>query len=233
MLSMQFWERYFQVYDVLNQLIPYDELLASIVAALDVRQGDTIFDAGSGTGNLALKLHQAGARVTGFDRSEVGTNIHRAKVPGEVLVGDILAPLPFPDASFDKVCSNNVLYTLPLEKQLSVVRELHRILKPGGTVVLANITEGFQPIAIYAAHLRQDHERSGFFPMLGRILQLLGPTARMFYYNWLIKREHRGAQAPLPTEAEQRQLLIDAGFRDVSMGKRVYAGHGILHRATK
>ncbi len=233
MLSTQFWEKYFQVYDVLNQLIPYDELLASIVTALDVHPGDTIFDAGSGTGNLALKLHQAGARVTGLDRSEVGTAIHRAKVPGKVIAGDILAPLPFPDASFDKVCSNNVLYTLPLEKRLSVVRELYRVLKSGGMIALANITQGFRPFEIYTAHLWIDSERHGFLPMLGRIFRLLGPTAKMFYYNWLIKREHSGAQAPLPTEAEQRQLLLDVGFRDIAPGQRVYAGHGILHTAVR
>jgi len=56
MLDSKFWKRYFKVYDVLNLLIPYQELLNTICDELDIKPGEKILEAGCGTGNLALKI---------------------------------------------------------------------------------------------------------------------------------------------------------------------------------
>jgi ubiquinone/menaquinone biosynthesis C-methylase UbiE len=58
MLTHTFWNRYFKVYDVLNYVIPYQELLKEIVKEVEVKEGDLILDAGVGTGNLALVLNK-------------------------------------------------------------------------------------------------------------------------------------------------------------------------------
>jgi len=50
MLDEKFWQKYFRSYDILNKAIPYQELLRDIVEATSVKDGDRIFDAGSGTG---------------------------------------------------------------------------------------------------------------------------------------------------------------------------------------
>jgi len=61
MLDTKFWRKYFKSYDILNKAIPYQELLRDIVEAVSVKNGDRIFDAGSGTGNLSILLKAKGA----------------------------------------------------------------------------------------------------------------------------------------------------------------------------
>ena len=50
-LDEKFWEKYFKVYDVLNVVIPYKELMAELEKELDLKQDDVVLDVGSGTGN--------------------------------------------------------------------------------------------------------------------------------------------------------------------------------------
>lgn len=56
MLDSQFWAKYFKVYDTLNQLIPYQDLLDLFLKKLELlSSGDkNILDVGSGTGNLCI-----------------------------------------------------------------------------------------------------------------------------------------------------------------------------------
>ena len=44
MLDSKFWKRYFKVYDVLNLLIPYQELLNTICDELDIKPGEKILE---------------------------------------------------------------------------------------------------------------------------------------------------------------------------------------------
>ena len=44
MLDSKFWKRYFKVYDVLNLLIPYQELLETICDELDIKPGEKILE---------------------------------------------------------------------------------------------------------------------------------------------------------------------------------------------
>jgi len=44
MLDTNFWHKYFQVYDVLNLAIPYQELLNSICDELDIKKGERILE---------------------------------------------------------------------------------------------------------------------------------------------------------------------------------------------
>ncbi|MFP4617191.1 MAG: class I SAM-dependent methyltransferase, partial [Candidatus Paceibacterota bacterium] len=80
-LDKKFWAEYFEVYDVLNELIPYQELMQDIIDALDVKKGELIIDAGSGTGNLSMRMEDVGARVVAVDFSEEGQRIHKKKNP--------------------------------------------------------------------------------------------------------------------------------------------------------
>ncbi|MFQ6119093.1 MAG: class I SAM-dependent methyltransferase, partial [Methanosarcinales archaeon] len=136
MLDSRFWTSYFKVYDVLNLLIPYQELLETICDELEIKKGEKILEAGCGTGNLALKIKERGAEVVGLDNSQEALDIYRKKDPGAKLVlVDLRKKLPFPDDYFDKIASNNTLYIIPRERQLGTLQEFHRILKPGGKVV--------------------------------------------------------------------------------------------------
>ena len=221
-----FWKKYFKVYDRLNELIPYQELLSDIANELEIKDGEIIFEAGSGTGNLAMKIHEKGGQVVGMDTSETGISLHKKKLPESlVIIGDIVARLPFQDDYFDKVCSNNVIYTLEKEKRTSVLNEFYRVLKPGGMIVIANLAIGFKPWRIYFDHLKKDSKRNGLSETISRTIKLFIPTLKIFYYNYLIKIENGQGRYSFMEKDDHLNLLKNAGFRGISENKPVYSNH--------
>lgn len=106
-------------------------------AALDaarVTAGTRLLDAGCGAGLLALLASYRGAQVTGLDASPGLLAIAQQRVPtADVREGD-LEVLPFADASFDAVTAvNSVFYA---EDMVAAMRELVRVVRPGGRVVV-------------------------------------------------------------------------------------------------
>jgi SAM-dependent methyltransferase len=106
-------------------------------AALDaarVTSGTRLLDAGCGAGLLALLASLRGARVTALDASPGLLVIARQRLPAaEVQEGDLEA-LPFADASFDAVTAVNSLFYA--EDMAAAMRELVRVVRPGGRVVV-------------------------------------------------------------------------------------------------
>ena len=106
-------------------------------AALDaarVTAGTRLLDAGCGAGLLALLASLRGASVTALDASAGLLAIARERLPGaEVREGDLEA-LPFADSSFDAVTAvNSVFYAAHMS---AAMRELARVVRPGGRVVV-------------------------------------------------------------------------------------------------
>lgn len=107
-----------------------------LAAAASGRTNLRLLDCGCGTGaNLAL-LERHG-RAFGFDLTARGLEFARAHGMTRVARASIGA-MPFPDATFDIVTSFDVLYGLPDEVESAAVRELFRVLKPGGAALLTS-----------------------------------------------------------------------------------------------
>lgn len=231
MLDSNFWKNYFKVYDVLNLLIPYRELLETICDELEIKPGEKILEAGCGTGNLALKIKERGAEVVGLDNCKEALDIYHKKDPkAELVLADLAKKLPFPDSYFDKIASNNTLYAIPKEKQLSVLKELHRILKFGGKIVLSNTKRGWKPGKIYSRGIKENLKKEGVFSTFLKLIKLIIPTLKIFYYNYQIKKK---SQYYFCDFNEQKGLLEQTGFRKVSETKLVYAEQAILNSAYK
>ncbi len=99
---------------------------------LDIRPGMTVVDVGGGRGIYHALFKQRGASVIGIDRS---IGMAREAADGCLsLVGDAQA-LPLPDSMCDRAACNHVLYHVP--DQAMAMRELRRVLRPGGRVVMA------------------------------------------------------------------------------------------------
>lgn len=99
--------------------------------------GRRVLDAACGPGLYAEALVAAGARVIGFDQSPRMVDLCRQRVPsGEFHVHDLANPLDWlPDASVDLV-----LLALAIEyvdDRTAALRELHRVLRPAGALVLS------------------------------------------------------------------------------------------------
>jgi SAM-dependent methyltransferase len=98
--------------------------------------GRRVLDAGCGTGRASVWLAEQGAEVVGVDISPEMLRVAREDVPaGSFHVGDLADPLPFEDGSFDVVVSSLVMHYL--RDWVPTLRELRRVLRPDGVVVMS------------------------------------------------------------------------------------------------
>jgi len=105
-----------------------------------------ILDLGCGNGNhLGIYLEHVGreGRVVGLDREPSLLEDPRRKFSAphlELRVGSMDDRLPFPDGSFDLCISSFAIYNAADPR--STIRELKRVVQPGGEIVLIGPTSG-------------------------------------------------------------------------------------------
>ncbi|RKT82026.1 Methyltransferase domain-containing protein [Saccharopolyspora antimicrobica] len=113
---------------------------------LGVQAGQRVLDLGCGAGRHAFELYRRGADVIAFDQdveelenvaAMFGAMKAENQVPdganAQTVSGDAL-DLPFPDEHFDVVIASEIMEHIPEDEK--AMRELVRVVKPGGRVVV-------------------------------------------------------------------------------------------------
>ena len=110
---------------------------------IGLKHGDAVLDVGCGTGTLAIaaKRHVGPVGVVcGIDASVemIARARKKARKAGlDVVFKNAAAEtLPFPDAQFNAVLNTMMLHHLPRKPRADCVREMFRVLKPGGKLLV-------------------------------------------------------------------------------------------------
>lgn len=109
---------------------------------LEVSTVHDVLDLACGPGEWALAVAETypSVHVTGIDRSEVVVQFARSlsqdvpNVSYEVM--NILAPLAFPNESFDLIHARSIAGFMPVEAWPALLAECHRLLRPNGILLL-------------------------------------------------------------------------------------------------
>jgi SAM-dependent methyltransferase len=144
-----------------------DLVLSTIAHFSRGRDGLTILDAGCGTGKL---LEMCGAyRAYGLELSAEALRFLRLRAVANVTRADICR-MPYRDGSFDLVLSMDVLYCLKSPTDVQALREIRRVLKPGG-ILLMNLPayEWLRSHHDAAIHTKQRYTRSRLRDMLRQV----------------------------------------------------------------
>ncbi|HOX23997.1 MAG TPA: class I SAM-dependent methyltransferase, partial [Elusimicrobiales bacterium] len=99
------------------------------------KEGPRLLDAGGGTGFFCGSIASLGKETVVLDFSFKMLRTGREHYKADLWVNASVSELPFADASFDIVLANGALHHFKAENLLErSVRELARVLKPGGAL---------------------------------------------------------------------------------------------------
>ncbi len=144
-VTMQGWSRF---YDLLVKVLFFGRerrFRTTILDEAQIAQGESVLDVGCGTGTLALAAKERvgpSGTVHGIDATPGMIEVAQRKAGKtdfdiEFQVG-LIEEIPFPDATFDLVLSTMMFHHLPEELQSAGLREIERVLKPGGRFVVVD-----------------------------------------------------------------------------------------------
>lgn len=224
----QMFGRIARVYDLMNGLMTggLDRRWRDFAARqMALEEGQRGLDIGTGTGDLAIAVaHMSppSAHVVGVDFTPEMLERGRVKVQRLGLDGRVDLQqgdgehLAFADATFDAVCSAFVVRNLAdLSGGLA---EMRRVVKPGGRIVVLEISHPHNPVLAAGFHLYFDR----IVPLIGKIV------GRAFdAYSYLPT-----SVSVFPDPPRLKQIMEAAGWEDVRY-HRLTAGVVAVHVGTK
>src|SRR3989344_1022167 len=167
----EYYEKKADEYDIIKETfesahlykkIMYSCRVGKIMSLLDVKKGDKVLEIGCGEGYYTKKILEITSDVTAIDISE--KFLEKAKKYTRAKAHDYVCcpaeKIPFPDNSFDKVLMSEVIEHL-LDWR-DGVREIHRVLKPGGIVVISTPNKlSYFNVACHIKILLRNEPRDG------------------------------------------------------------------------
>jgi ubiquinone/menaquinone biosynthesis C-methylase UbiE len=153
------------LYDPLVKLLGADRARTRLIARAALQPQHRVLDIGCGTGTFVVQIKQAfpRAEVVGLDPDPraLARGRHKAERAGvQVQLDEGFADaMPYADASFDRVFSSLMLHHLPADTKLKALQEVHRTLKPGGSLHLLDFAGPDAPVQGRLARLLHGHRQ--------------------------------------------------------------------------
>jgi ubiquinone/menaquinone biosynthesis C-methylase UbiE len=124
-----------------------EKVTAAVLAAASLKPGDQVVDLGCGTGQLSLPLAERGARVLAIDVSSamvrrLEANARERAIPNVEVLAIPIENLSLPAGSVDLVVSSYALHHLRDADKGRVVSAACQWLRPGGTLLVADMMFG-------------------------------------------------------------------------------------------
>lgn len=106
--------------------------------------GERVLDVGCGTGTLAVLMAQkvgTSGEIVGIDLSPrmIERARRKALLPQLKFYQQSIEAINFPDGYFDAVTATYVLHEMPRAARCNTLREIRRVLKPGGRLLVVDI----------------------------------------------------------------------------------------------
>jgi demethylmenaquinone methyltransferase/2-methoxy-6-polyprenyl-1,4-benzoquinol methylase len=206
------FEKISDKYDLMNSIISFQRHIAwrkKTMQLINVQKGDHALDLCCGTADWTIALaNEVGknGKVYGLDFSKNMLSVGQQKIEElkleqvELIHGNAMS-LPFPDNSFDFVTIGFGLRNVP--DYMQVLKEMHRVLKPGGKAVCLETSQPELPGIKQVYNLYFQH----IMPMFGKIF------AKSYEeYSWL-----QESAKDFPGMSELVKMFKNAGFSSVDV----------------
>ncbi|MBX0356217.1 demethylmenaquinone methyltransferase [Halobacillus sp. Nhm2S1] len=221
------FEKIYERYDSMNSIISFQQhrlWRKDVMKRMNVKKGDHALDVCCGTGDWTMALANAvGAdgKVIGLDFSEnmLSVGIKKKLAGGvkqvEFQHGNAMS-LPYEDHQFDFVTIGFGLRNVPDYHQ--VLKELHRVVKPGGRVVCLETSQPTNPVF-----------KKLYYFYFGKVMPVFGKLFAKSYqeYSWL----HESAK-DFPGKTELKAMFEEVGFKNVTV-KSYTGGVAAMHMGEK
>jgi ubiquinone/menaquinone biosynthesis C-methylase UbiE len=217
-----------------NYATTYNELEHGVLIAEDDRRLNGLFnefsnksgnenylDVGCGTGNLLKIAKVYFKRITGIDISEEMLKLSR-KYTDELYCANAEA-MPFEDNTFNVITANSVLHHF--YDPGSVIKEMYRVCKPGGTVFTDNDPNRTfkRKFSFYNHHRQKLHNKKtkkavsdvNKFEEVHRLAEY-----HHFYTDWI-------------SGDDLKKIFLQHGFKDVTVSYRYHAKPNLFSRFVK
>ncbi len=150
-----------------------------LVEQMKIKKGYRILDLGCGTATLTIMIKKAQpeAEVIGLDIDPKILAFARLKVEREgfdiTFELSTATELPYPDEYFDRVVSSMVFHHLNRENKVRTLKEIFRILRPGGEMHIADFGKPHNAfmylISLFARHFEETSDNiKGLLPEMFR-----------------------------------------------------------------
>lgn len=186
-------------YDPIMRLFGFARALRPLVEQGELLSHHAVLDIGCGTGALDLLIKEAHPEVTltGIDPDPraLARAARKAQRAGMAIRFDrgFADALPYPDGAFDRVFSSMMLHHVPRAEKPGLLREVRRVLKPGGRLELLDFAGGTHSFLAHVLHGRTasdaantrllDRMQEAGFAAARRVATRSTPFGALAYYQ--------------------------------------------------